>query len=153
MINEQRKPGETAEARALGKFLNLTEAMRAATGTTTIASVDATAEQQARWAQEFIRMLLWTECTQYRKCGHVATGPLAEYTPEDATRWGAQPRSPRPCHDWHNGTSSCAIGGTSSYAVPSLSFHEESVPKRKQDRAESAHRVERKQGDFRGGAC
>jgi hypothetical protein len=101
MINEQRKPGETtlcrhqdrliakniAEAKALGKFLSLTEAMRAATGTTTIASVDATAEQQARWAREFIRMLLWTEGTRCRKCGHVASGPLTEHSSEDVIRW------------------------------------------------------------------
>jgi hypothetical protein len=63
------------------------EVTRAATGTTTIASVDATAEQQAQWAREFIRMLLWTEGTRCRKCGHVATGPLTECTPEDVKRW------------------------------------------------------------------
>jgi hypothetical protein len=78
---------DIAEARALGKFLKLTEAMRAETGTTTIASIDATAEQHAQWAREFIRMLLWTEGTRCRKCGHVATGPLTEYTPEDVKRW------------------------------------------------------------------
>jgi hypothetical protein len=76
-----------AEAKALGKMLQITEAMRVQTGTETIASIDATPEQHDQWTQQFIRLLFYAEGTRCAKCGHIATGPLTEFSPEEAERW------------------------------------------------------------------
>jgi hypothetical protein len=76
-----------AEAEAVGKYLKITEAMRIATGSETIASIDATPEQHNQWARQYIRFLFWIEGRRCAKCGHIATGPLTEFSPENLKRW------------------------------------------------------------------
>ncbi len=76
-----------AEAKAIGESLRLTEVARMETGTETIASIDATSEQRDQWAQQYIRLLFWTEGTRCGQCGHIATGPLTRYSAEDVQRW------------------------------------------------------------------
>jgi hypothetical protein len=72
--------------------LKITEAVRARTSMLTMASIDAAPEQQDQWAREFIKLLLWTEGTQCAKCGHVATGPLTEFSDKELRQWKADAR-------------------------------------------------------------
>jgi hypothetical protein len=76
-----------AEAKALGRFLGITEARRDDSDIDTIASIDATPEQSDQWERQFIRMLFWSEGTRCAKCGHVASGPLTEISAKDKARW------------------------------------------------------------------
>jgi hypothetical protein len=91
------------EARMVGEMVRMTEAHRIATDAFTIASIDATPEQHDEWAQQFIRLLFWSEGTRCAKCGHVASGPLTEFSPEDVARWQCKQEHDLDANSWPMG--------------------------------------------------
>jgi hypothetical protein len=85
--------GYVCEARDFGAALKMTEEERRRIGAITIGSIDATPEQTTEWLNQYIPFLFWSgmpdECP---KCGHVASGPLTEWTAEQAEEWERKSR-------------------------------------------------------------
>ena len=79
-----------------GKALRLTQAEAEAGRIETFCPADATREQQAQWAEQNIRFVLYAMGTRCRKCGHVATGTLTQCSAEDMERWEKEAAAPLP---------------------------------------------------------